>query len=145
MEDIKVGGHVYRTVKLDVFKQAHIARRLLPVVAAIGDLAITVFKEKAKEKANASVSIAEIVDKTISAIIEPLTHAFSQLSDKDSEYVLRTCMSVCMRKQDAGYAPLATPDGLLMFHDIDLKSMLHLTVIVVKENLSNFFPEPAQT
>jgi hypothetical protein len=65
----------------------------------------------------------------------------SHISDEDTEYVIRKCLSVVTRQQDpiGPFAPIQSPQGGLMFEDITMQDMLALTISVIEENLGDFF------
>ena len=105
--------------KLDVFSQMHLVRKLgaaLPVLEGMTDTR------------NASK------DKTLLTVL-----MLANISDADSEFVVKKCLSVVTRKQGSSFAKLQTPDGHMMFDDISLSAMLEITVAVIEENLGNFF------
>jgi hypothetical protein len=64
----------------------------------------------------------------------------SHVSDSDTEYVIKKCMSVVLRKgTDGRPSKVQAPNGDLMFDDISLETMLELTVAIIEENLGDFF------
>lgn len=113
---IVLNGNTYATSKkLDVFTQLHIARKLgdsIPMTSGI----------MTDDKANSILSIILL----------------SQLSDENSEYVITKCLSVVSRQQPTGFAPVRVGSAL-MFDDITLDDMLQMTMMVIKENLGDFF------
>ena len=90
--------------KLDVFSQMHLVRKLgaaLPVLEGMTDTR------------NASK------DKTLLTVL-----MLANISDADSEFVVKKCLSVVTRKQGSSFAKLQTPDGHMMFDDISLSAIL---------------------
>lgn len=118
--NLKVGEHDYTlSGKLDVFAQLHVARKLAPALAVVDGL--THPKNTGKDKVLLVVLM------------------FSQLDDEDSEFVIRKCLSVVMRKQETGFVKIQTSTGQLMFQDISLDELLLLTSTVLEESLGDFF------
>ena len=136
MADLVVNGEQYRTGKLTAFQQFHIARRLAPVFFALGGV-------RGRVEQAAQVTDAPDVDTLLEAF-EPLAEAVSQLSDADSEYVLKACFLVGAKQQGPAWAPLLAPNGALMFQDMDLKTMMQIVITTVQENLGGFFPGAQQ-
>lgn len=135
MENLEINGQSYRTGKLNAFKQGHIAKRMLPIMAAMGDVAVSLFKGGGTE---AQLETA-LSDKSLASVFEPLSHALARLSDEDQDAIFKLCLAVTARKTAGGFSPVVTPNGDLLFEDMDLQVVLKLVSIVVKENLSNFF------
>lgn len=131
MSELAIGGNNYRIGKLTPFQQFHIARRLAPVLFALGSSA-----EQAADKLRASIE-GQGLD-TLS-VYGPVADVLSKMSDADSEYVLGTCLAVVHRQQGASWAAVHAQGGGLMFQDIGLAEMMQLAVAVLKENLGNFF------
>ena len=119
--ELTVSGKRYATSsKLDAFTQLHMARKLGPSIPIVEGLI---------DPRNADK------DKGILAVL-----MLSHISDADSEYVIRKCMSVIMRRQDDGKpVKVQAGDGSLMFDDMSLSDMLELSVVVIEENLGDFF------
>lgn len=117
--------------KLDVFTQLHITRRLAPMVAAIlsGGKDLT-------------------LDTVLTVAATKIADSLSNMSDQDMDFVIKACLSVCKRRQVVGdteaWAPVM-PNGHLAFQDMDIGSMLGLTVNVIQENLGSFFPTAPPT
>lgn len=122
MTTLSIGGKDFVLHgKLDAFTQLHVARKLGPSIPIIeGLLGLD----------NAGK------DKNILTVL-----MLSHISDSDTEFVMRKCLSIVYRKQGATDAPakIQTPDGKLMFDDITLSELLQLTVAVIDENLGDFF------
>lgn len=121
MSEIVLGGNVYSlSQKLDAFTQLHVARKLGPALPIVEGLV---------DERNAGK------DKTVLTVL-----MLAQLSDADTEFVIRKCLGVVVRHQSGGRpAKIQSPDGSLMFDDIDMQTMLDLTIAVIEENLGDFF------
>lgn len=126
---LTIGDNIYTAGKLDAIRQFHVARRLAPALIALGASAVDVLKRG-----------GDLSDAAAVAAIGPLVEVVAQMSDADSEYVLKTCLSVVSRRSGDGWAPVQNAQGGLMFQDIDITVMLRLAFEVVRGNLGNFMP-----
>ena len=84
--------------------------------------------------------LKDVAGKDILTAFEPVTMVLSQMRDEDVDYVFKTCLAYVKRQQGAaGWAAVQSPNGLMMFEDIDMNVMMKLTIAVIKENkLANF-------
>ena len=129
--EIELQGHTYQIGRLAAMDQFHVARRLAPVIASMG---LTVAALAAAGKAVKD-------DTSIMSILGPVADVVARMSDEDTSMIIHKCLSVVKRLQsDNRYAPIQQGD-LLRFNDIEMPTMLRLTVEVVKENLGGFFPQ----
>lgn len=125
--EITIGTAQYKTGLLNPWDQFHVGRKLAPILFKLFSRA-----GGATEK--------DIEEKAILLAFEPVSDAIAQMSREDSEEILKTCLRVCTRSQNNGWAIIMTPQGQLMFEDIGLDVMMKLTFAVIKENLGRFFP-----
>ncbi len=118
-EETEIGGKTYRLGSLDAMKQFHVTRRLAPVLARL-------------REAGADADGGDIMAVLLTAV--------GELSDADSEYVIKTCLAVCSRQIEggAGYAAVVR-GGQFMFGDMTMPDMLQLTWAVLQANLADFF------
>ncbi len=131
-----IGGKEFEIGRLNVFQQAHIGRRLLPFMAAL----VGTVKEFAdKRKAETGEDGDDLPIDFFDLASGPLAGTLAEMPDKDFDFILHTCLSVCRIRQGEGWAPLTTPNGQLMFNDLDLMTMLGVVGAVVRENLGGFF------
>ena len=121
MITVTVEGIVYRINKLDAFAQLNIARKLAPVSIMIERMMVEENKGK---------------DSTFLILL-----MLGQLSDEESEKLMRKCIQAVAREEDHGkrYAPLCAPSGQLMYEDISMKALIDLTAHVITSNLGDFF------
>lgn len=119
--DFQIDGNSYSTSgRWDAFTQLNVARKLAPAMPIMDGMVATENQNK---------------DKRILSIL-----IFSRLNDRDSEFVISKCLSLVSRKQqDGSMAKVQTPDGHLMFNDIDVSVILQLSSGVIEENLGDFF------
>ena len=122
MTDITIGEKQFViSGKLDAFSQLHVARKLGPAIPIVEGLIGVRNADK---------------DKSILTVL-----MLSHISDADTDFVMRKCLSLVYRKQGETSKPakVQAQDGSLMFDDITLSEMLQLTVTVIEENLGDFF------
>lgn len=167
---VEIRGRVYTVGALTPMKQFHVARRLAPLLqafassaeGALDDLAqvggvglgaLTPFEpsqgssdseappsEEASEGA-AGEEAAPGAFKQLLSYVGPVLERLAEMSDEDTEYVLTTCLSACLRQDRGGWAPVVSPQGQLMFSDMNALEMLQLAQEVIKHNLADFFPD----
>lgn len=133
MTEVPLFGQVYRVGKLDAMKQFHVARRIAPIVAALG-VSINQF---------AAVGSGLKEDSDLLQMAGPVADVVSRMSDEDTEYVIRTCLSVVARRVENTDKWQNVQTGQhLQFADISMQIMVRLVVEVLKENLGGFFGMP---
>lgn len=145
--EITLNGIKYSSIRLDAFKQFHIARRLAPVVLSLGMGAVLMMKFKESvASATPKTEEAEAQDDltAMATAGKPIADVLAAMSDADSEYVLKLCLGAVSRELGggAGFGPILTSGGALQYNDLGLVQMLQLTHAVVMENLGNFMPAP---
>lgn len=134
--EVTIAGNTYRIGKLDALRQFHVVRRLAPIFAALG-LTVEKLREtvpKPDSDAGAGGVLMELAG--------PVVDILAKMSDEDTEYILRTCLSVVRRQEGERWAPVQT-GVTLQYQDITMETMVRLAVEVIKENLSGFFKQPA--
>lgn len=122
--EVELNGRTYRVGKMDVRKQFHVARRLAPVFATLGEIAT----KKASD---------------LLAVAGPLAEVLSRLSDEDCDYVIDACLQAATREHKGQFSPVMSRNGTLMFQDIEMPEMLQLAIAVIQDNMSSFFPAAA--
>jgi hypothetical protein len=128
MDDVELNGRKFRTVgKLNAFKQLHLFRRLLPILAGMG--------------ASLRAMPTSTADPGFWSALGPMAKALSEMSEGDSEWVLLTCLTPCQMWNGSNWANLTASSGGLMFSDLGLRTMLELALLVIQENLGDFFPD----
>jgi hypothetical protein len=125
-----IAGHSYTIGELNAFEQLHVARRLAPVLAGI----VSAFSSAPHLSKGESAE-----EKILELATGPLANAFAQMSDVDVDYIVHRCLAVCHRKR-AGGQDKVFANGVLMFKDIKLDTLMGLTLAVIQENLGSFFP-----
>lgn len=125
MSEITIASNKYRIGKINALQQFHVARRLAPVLAAMG-------VSLHQLSSGAKVSMDDFMP-----ILGPVTEILSRMSDEDSNYIIFSALAVTERQQGDKWAPVVNGVSL-MFQDLDLPAMMRLVVEVLKENLGGF-------
>jgi len=127
MQEVDIGSRRYRTGKLDAFKQFHLFRKLMPILSGLGES----FGAESGESEAAFWSS-----------LGPVATAIAEMSQQDSEFILKTCLMACTTWNGNGWVRVMGNNGEMMFEDISMMDMLQLSFEVVKDNLGLFFPGP---
>ncbi|HKS34808.1 MAG TPA: hypothetical protein VJS14_13875 [Enterobacteriaceae bacterium] len=135
--DFQINGAEYRAVKLSVFDQLKVCRKLLPVLSSVvSDLS------ELRGAAGKMSSDSGAVDSAINTVLPKIADVVADMPDESVNAILFPCLSVVTRKSAVGnWTPVFTEDSL-MFDDIDLFTMLNIAGRVVADNLGNFLPVP---
>ena len=128
MQEVEVDGRQYRTGKLDAFKQFHLVRKLMPLFSGLGETFAGL--PSSDQGSSFWKSLA------------PIAQAVAEMSTEDSEWILKTCLTVVTVNNGRTWVPVTTPQGALMFEDLEMPVMLQLAFTVIQDNLGGFFPGP---
>lgn len=120
----------FRVAKLDVFQQLKVSRKLLPLLAGMLSDINTV------KSAAAEGDYFQVLEKALPAIAQSL----AEMSEEDTNAILHPCLAVVSRQQAKGWVPIFS-QGVLMFDDLDLITLLRLVLRVVEDSLGGFLPE----
>lgn len=126
-------GNDYSIGAMDAFTQFHVARRIAPAMQALG-MSVLELAAVGKETGN---------DAAMLAVSKPVIEVISKMSNEDVDFIIRACLSCCTRKPsgvEAGWAPIMS-NGRLLFADIQMPTMMRLTIEVLKVRLGSFFGE----
>jgi hypothetical protein len=155
MSEIEIGQTRYRVNRMNVFDQAHVARKVAPIVFSMGRgyaAALSKIPERTPQpppeytdgNGGNGVTEADFEQPDQQEIAEqneilfetlgPIADVLSKMSDEDVDYVLKKCLTVCQKYTGTGWAPLMR-NGNLMFDDLDLATLMQLTMEVVQDNL----------
>ena len=127
MADFTIAGQNYKSRKMNAFAQFHVARRLGPIFSSLADA----FKRAKRDDAG---NILNQLD-----VFEPVATALAALKDNDAEYVLNSCLATCQRQNSNLWSEVLSPQGVMMFQDIDLQVMMQIAWNVLQDNFGNFF------
>ena len=103
---------------LDGFAQLRMARKLAPASHVVEGLLKTENLEK---------------ERNLLMVL-----MLSNISERDSEEVIKSCLSIVHRVEDGGTAPIMK-NGVLMYDDLTLAAMLEIALVVINEYLGDFF------
>jgi hypothetical protein len=145
MSETEIGGIRYQVNKMNVFDQAHVARKVAPIIFGMGkgySQAINSLSNVNGETPHVNGEESVSDDPTVSAAqntimfdaMVPITEILAKMSDDDVNYVLKKCLAVCLRNTGQQWVPLMR-GGNLMFEDLDLATLIQLTMEVVQDNL----------
>lgn len=124
-EPYEINGVRFQSTRLNAFIQFHVLRRLGPLLAKVGPVFLA---------PNASINLDDLT------MMGPALEALSSMSEEDCDYVIQQCLSVTKRYQDPGLWVNVwnSQAKLLQFADLDLASMMQITVHVLGESLASF-------
>jgi hypothetical protein len=133
----EVGKYKYMSVKMNCFQQFHVLRKLGPLLARIGPSFLMAPAPTTQDDGVPSDIIAEM---TRIEAMGPALEALSTMSEDDCNYVLEHCLSVTKRFQEpnAWITVFNMQARRLQFEDIDLGTMIQITIKVLGDNLANF-------
>ena len=122
MADFEVGNHRYKSSRMNAMTQFHVARRLSPVFASLGEA----YKKNPNDFTSALPALMGVV---------------SGMPDADVDYIFKSCLRLCQRFQGDAlpWANVTTPSGDLMFQDLGMTEMLQITYNVIADNFASFF------
>ncbi len=125
MEEIEIKGRTYTIKKLPVMQQFHVMRRMAPILAAFVD---------------GIPSGADIANSMASFDLTKIGEEIAALSDKDSEYILNTCLGAVLYRDPEAERDfkIQVRPGVMAYEFIELPEILQLTGAVIKLNLSGF-------
>lgn len=126
--EVDIEGARYRSEKLDCIAQFHLARRLTPVLPGL--LGTVLKTDFTKIDAGTALVLAA----------GPVGQALAMMPQEDADYVVYGCLRACSRQEGSAWAPLLSPQGVLMYKDLPFIHMMRLVIEVIKENLGGFFP-----
>lgn len=131
--EFTINGVEYRATKLSVFDQLKVSRKVLPLIAKIVS-DVSLLKNALKDKQPDS----EAIFKTIETVLPKIADVLAEMPDESVDAILHPCLKVVSRKSTQGNWTPIFGDGVLMFDEIDLFTMLGITARVIGDNLGNF-------
>ena len=128
--EFEIGGHRYRSEKLDAFKQLHVSRKIAPIVPKL----LPMFMKFAEKRESLTEDLSGMAE-----AFEPLAQALADMPDADCEYVFNACLGVVSRNQQGNWASIWSQGAKqLMFDDVDLGVMTQITAKVIWDSLGGF-------
>lgn len=128
MKEVIVGQHAYMIDRLDAMQQFHVARRLVPVLAAFSKVGNN-FREVQEGSSTSGISMSALL---------PIAEALQSMTDVDAEYIIKSCLSV-VKRSDSGSWQYVCIQGKFVYHDFSMPDMVKLTSEVIMENMGDFF------
>ena len=133
MAEVELNGQRYLISKMNVFDQAHVARKVAPVLSGMGrGYAQALSHLPAGGDTNGLTPEAQ--NEVLFDALGPITEILANMPEDDVNYVLKKCLSVCARNTGQQWVPMIR-NGNLMFEDTDLATIVQLVMEVVKDNL----------
>ena len=136
MENIELNGHEYVIGRLNALDQLHVSRKISPLVPTL----MPIISEIAKGDLEKTIKAIEDGDneeltglEPLAEALTPLMEAFSNLPEKDVNYVIHKCLSVVKRD-----GAVVCRGESIMFDDLDMEHILPLALAVIRINLGNF-------
>jgi len=133
----EIGTQTFRADKLNAFKQLHIVRRLAPIIAKLGCIDEVMTQLAVATSANASDD-RPLDIKAMATAIGPMLEVFGAMDDKDVEYILNACLDVTLIKQASGTWSRVRTNGVVMFDNLDLATLVQIAWKVIQANLLGF-------
>lgn len=147
--EFTIGENKYRVNKLPPRAQAHLMRRLMPIVSSLAGLAklgpataSALNLGPAEDAVNESSEAAtEMPPDALAEILTPIATAISDLPDPVFDYIWDVCLSSCQIEQGGAWMAIYNVNAKRMQFDwLDLQACLQIIVQSIAENLSGFFP-----
>jgi len=135
--ETELNGVRYLINKMGVFDQAHVARKVAPVLGGMGKGYATMvaqWSELANGSANGEGLSEAMQSEILIESMMPVAEILSAMSEDDANYVMKKCLGVCSRHTGQQWVPMMR-QGNLMFEDTDLGTMVQLVMEVVKTNI----------
>jgi hypothetical protein len=152
-DEFDINGVVYSVGSMPVMKQFHVLRRLAPLITRIPDIIKRMdaqrppaTPESGSEGSADALSVA--MDQfDMATIVQPIVDGISEMSDKDSEFVISTCLLTVRRKitneatgtRGHGWAPVWNRQAdAPQYQDMDLTIILQLVFKVLMKFAAPF-------
>jgi hypothetical protein len=133
MIEFEQDGVTYRTVAIPARIQAHISRRITPLVLPL----VPAFSAIVKTKQTAGGALDYI--EPLAALLQPFADALADMKDEHFDYVCDHCLFSLQRKVGENYMPVFTQGKVLMFSDLnDLSKQLPLIIKILTDSLGPF-------
>lgn len=123
MKEVEIKGVKYKIGRLSAMKQMLILKRATAILGAFQ----SAFGNQGGEQPEKA--------------LESMGQAISQLPDESLEYIVKTCLDACERKEAGGGWAQVAVKGDIMFADLDLLTLLSLVSHALLENFRSFFQE----
>lgn len=135
--EVEIKGKTYRVGRLNALNQMYVFKRISPIAIAflgtLGNIRKFVNVSQKEETTGNDVD----VELDFAELGTPVIQAFSRIPDEDVSFVMAKCLEQVMRL-DGKEAHRIMVNGQIMYDDIQLIDLMHLTWLVVRDDLQNF-------
>jgi hypothetical protein len=137
----EVNGVKYASTKLNAFQQFHVLRKLGPVIAKLGPSFLMAAPQVVTHADGSTTTTPTNIFDDMTKMA-PALEALSEMSESDCDFVLHRCLAVTKRFQEPNHWVNIWHDQVkrLQFEDIDLATMMQITIHVLGESLAGFSP-----
>src|SRR5215472_5541741 len=135
MAEVEVNGHRFMIGKMPVFDQAHVARKVAPVISGMGRGWAEALRKVPDALTNGQEISQAQQNELIFEALGPVTEILAQMPEEDVNYVLKKCLGVGSIHTGQSFAPLVRGGNLMFEQETDLGTMLQLVMEVVKDNI----------
>lgn len=130
----------YSIGKLNVFQQFHVTRRLAPLAASL----LSAFQSAATTKPSLTEQTNDPATEQMHNLdvgFMALADTLSSMKQDDLDFILQTCLGVVSVIEKGGaLVPLFDKNiGQLRYADLNMPTMINLTMQVIQENLGSYF------
>jgi hypothetical protein len=123
---VQVKDARYQIGRLSAMQQFHLARRLAPVLAAMGI-------SMAQLQRGGTADLSDFTE-----MLGPVADVLAKMSDEDANYIIYTALGVVTREQGPDKWAQVCVQSNMMFADIQMPEMLRLVVETLQVNLLDF-------
>src|SRR5215472_11663832 len=135
MAEVEVNGHRFMIGKMPVFDQAHVARKVAPVISGMGRGWAEALRKVPDALTNGQEISQAQQNELIFEALGPVTEILAQMPEEDVNYVLKKCLGVCSMHTGQQWAAMIVQGQLRFEEQTDLGTMLQLVMEVVKETI----------
>jgi len=135
--NVTVGDHEYAIGSMNALTQLKVAKRIVPLMAAISTSQIATPNHAEPEgEPGVPLGAPEAQPSSIAAALAREVH---RLSDADVDWLVLNTLTCVSRLEGGSKQPLVR-GGNLMYNMLPAGDIVQLMMAVVGENLSGFFP-----
>ena len=142
-DTVVLGGQEYRVGSLNCFDALHVARLVSPfapvLIGSIFGQVIELVQKSRDADGEATDTIAEAVK--LATVCEPFLYRLQMMERERFEDLVKVCLSCVERKDASGrsFGRVTTPDGVIMYADMDWLVTMQLVIRVIVRELRPIF------
>ena len=142
-DTVVLGGQEYRVGSLNCFDALHVARLVSPfapvLIGSVFGQVIELVQKSKESSGDPADMIAEAVK--LATVCEPFLYRLQMMERSQFEDVVKVCLSCVERKDASGrsFGKVTTPDGVLMYSDMDWLVTMQLVIRVIVRELRPIF------